>query len=147
MERPVFLALGLRAGTKVGRPQVTRLLPEDADVSAVLHTAARLTAPGERIFSFSMPAYRSEIAALDSFLRIGAGWGPHSPRAGFATDAVAEGKSWDEIRSIGRWEAEASLKRYIDQVAADRIRVVARGAGWADALSWCSRWWYLYFRA
>jgi len=146
-ERPVFLALGLRAGTKVGRQQVSRLLPKDFDVSAVLHEAARLTLPGERIFDFSMSAYRSEIIFLDNLLRIQAGWGPHSPRAGFATDSVAEGMTWDEIRSIGRWEAEASLKRCVDQVAADRVRVVARGSGWAEALSWCSRWWYTHFLA
>ena len=145
LERPVFISLGVKTGTKVGRPQVSRIQPRDAVLSMVVAELLRHSPVGTPIFTFNMAAYRRQIQLLDASMMLNAGFGAHSPRSGYATDSLAEGVGWEEVRAVGRWEAEASFRRYVDQVAADRARVMARTLGLAEVLVWADRYWFRYF--
>ena len=42
------------------------------------------------------------------------GFSPHSPRAGFATEAIADGADFVSVREAGRWLADSSLRTYVD---------------------------------
>ena len=83
-----------------------------------------------------MQSYREEIKLLDSFLGFSAGWGPRYPRSGFATDSRTEGQSFEEVREAGRWQADSSLRTYLDLSAAANVLVRARLSGRSDSLAW-----------
>ena len=61
-------------------------------------------------------------------------WTPHSARAGFASDAVAAGRGFTEIREAGRWVADSSLRTYIDVVSAASIVTNMRLSGLKPAI-------------
>ena len=61
------------------------------------------------------------------------GWTPHSARAGFASEAIARGTPFNEVREQGRWRADSSLRTYIDIVSAAQISVDLRARGYVDA--------------
>ena len=138
-DRPTFIALGVKVGTKVRREQVTKLLPRGADISEILALAMAGTAPDLRLFPISMTAYRSLIRYYDQFLQINAGFGAHSPRSGYATDSLADGIPFEEIREVGRWTIDASLRRYLDEVSSQQVQLAARSAGLGEALRWVAR--------
>ena len=49
------------------------------------------------------------------------GWNAHSPRAGFASTAMAEGKDFVTTREEGRWLDDKQLRMYTDIEAASTI--------------------------
>ena len=63
------------------------------------------------------------------------GWTPHSPRSGFASELIAAGVSFTEVRERGRWVANSSLGTYIDVVSAAGISVSLRLSGLAEAMA------------
>ena len=63
------------------------------------------------------------------------GWTPHSPRSGFASELIAAGVSFTEVRERGRWVADSSLRTYIDVVSAAGISVSLRLSGLAEAIA------------
>ena len=67
--------------------------------------------------------------------------GPHSARAGFASEATAWGMSFEQIRETGRWKVDSSLRVYIDMVQAAHIAVGLKAAGWGPAFDWSVRHW------
>ena len=73
------------------------------------------------------------------------GWTPHSPRAGFASESRALGFSFLEVREIGRWVADKSLRTYIDVVSAGSIAVNLQSQGLRPALAFAEEHWLEYF--
>ena len=69
-----------------------------------------------------------------------AGWGAHSSRAGYASDSLSAGVSFDEIREIGRRTVDASLRKYLDKAAAMQVQVRARASGLGEVLAWSLRY-------
>ena len=54
---------------------------------------------------------------------------PHSPRAGFASEAIRDGYDVVQVKEAGRWAVDSSLRTYIDLVAVSQIEidVLSRG--------------------
>ena len=73
------------------------------------------------------------------------GYGAHSPRAGFAVDSLAAGKSFSETQERGRWAAPASLRRYLDVVGAAEVATTFCSQGLAPALAWAAHHWEAQF--
>ncbi|CAK0804568.1 unnamed protein product, partial [Prorocentrum cordatum] len=59
-------------------------------------------------------------------------WAPHSARAGFASDSVARGIPFQEIKEAGRWLTEPSLRIYVGVVTASRVLAQAEQRGIAS---------------
>ena len=142
---PVVIALGVRKSTKVKRAQTVRITKKDADLVMMLERVVRRTPVNAPIFPFSHDEYRRRLRQVDALLGANAGWTPHSPRAGFASDSRAEGLSFEETREAGRWQADSSLRTYLDIVSALDVTVKLRGAGHGPALAWASRFWWQYW--
>ena len=142
---PVTIALGVKTGTKVKRAQVARLHYIDIDVITLLFEACQHTKSTDRLFPFTAAQYGAELRHLDQLLKFGAGWTPHSGRAGFATDSRQEGRTFEEIREAGRWQADSSLRVYLDVVTATSVLLQARANGLSSALAWAARYWRAYF--
>lgn len=130
-ERTCIIALGQRTGTKAKREQSV-VLRDDRMIGWV-RWALSLTPHGGRVFSFSYDLYRNLLKRVEKTLGISVGWTPHSPRAGFASDAIARGVPFAEVREAGRWRADSSLRTYIDIVTAAQITVDLRVRGFVEA--------------
>jgi hypothetical protein len=118
----VTVRLGAKRGTKVKREQF--VIYREAEVPIAYHLLLLLsqtTAISERLFPFSHWTYRRLILDAQSRLGIEVGYTPHSPRAGFATQAVESGLAFADIRSIGRWKSEDSFRIYVDIIGAKQI--------------------------
>lgn len=144
-EIPASLALGARTGTKVKRAQFVLLGKQHGKLVAFLRALVRRTPDGARLFPASQSLYRTLLAQAQRDLGVELGWTPHSPRAGFATDARSEGLPFTEIQEIGRWSSASSLRTYLDVVGSANIGTTLRAAGLADALRFASTNWPTYF--
>ena len=128
--------LGTGTGTKLKREQFCILrrheYPKEFDILRELVAA---TPPGARVFPFSMSAYRAEIHVVErDILGLTVGWGAHSPRAGYATDGVAEGKPRQALQDGGRWQCDTSFRTYVDVIQGAAIAVSFQERGLVEAL-------------
>ena len=140
------LGLGMRVGTKLKRPQTVLLREtEDGDIIELLCRLKSVTPASDRLFPYSLYSYRTWLKFLDQRLGLCAGWTPHSARAGYASDARALGKSFEEIREEGRWTVDSSLRVYLDVAEASAIHLRLRHSGLGDCLEWGLRHWLLFF--
>ena len=138
---PLCIALGPRSGTKVKRPQVVLLGPKLAPLVSLL----RLTPLHSPIVPYHLSHYRRLLQQVESVLKLEVGWGPHSPRAGFASDSRAEGWSFEELREAGRWQSDSSLRTYLDIVSASNIQVLLKAADSGPALKYIHKHWLSFF--
>jgi hypothetical protein len=114
--------LGAKRGTKVKREQfVIFREAQQPDAYKLLECLVNNTTAGERLFPVSHWTYRRLISDAECKLGLEVGFTPHSARAGFATEAVSSGESFDEIRNVGRWKSEESFRIYVDVIAAAQI--------------------------
>ena len=143
-ERPLRLSLGTKKGTKSKRAQFVLVDKTQRRLALVLRALKRLTPPGLLLFPISYSSYRLLIKAGEEALGLAAGFTPHSPRAGFASDSRAEGWSFEEIRETGRWVSDSSLRIYLDIVGSSGIGVSVRAAGLSPALEWARNNWVRY---
>ena len=141
----VVLSLGLKQGTKSKRAQVAILRAAYADVFALLEQCVLLTPVGCQLFPYSLATYRAHLKAAGSALGLRVGWGPHSPRAGWATDARAEGVPFMETREQGRWVSDSSLRIYLDATSANAVLQHIQTAEHLDKLRWAVTGWVHYF--
>ena len=141
----VVVGLGLRAGTKLKRPQtVTVRVSEDPDIVEVLRRLKNTTIPGSRCIPYSLYQYRTWLKRAEESYGIEANWSPHSPRAGYASEARALGKSFVETREEGRWTSDTSLRIYIDLAESASIGLKLRLSGLAAAQEWAITHWLTY---
>ena len=126
-----IFALGQRSGgTKAKREQSVVL--RDRRIIDWVRWAVELSEPGGRLFPYSYDIYRKLLKRVESHLGLTVGWTPHSARAGFASEAIARGTPFNEVREQGRWRADSSLRTYIDIVSAAQISVDLRARGYVD---------------
>ena len=50
-----------------------------------------------------------------------AGYTPHSPRAGFASESISDGVPFQQVKEWGRWLVDSSLRVYIDIAATAQL--------------------------
>lgn len=105
--------------TKRGRPEVAFFKEgENPELVKRLRRLKEHSAPGVPMAGMSTQTLRKTMDHITRRLGIPFRMLPHSPRAGFATDAVAAGVSVNDIRLTGRWADERSFKIYLDIIAA-----------------------------
>ena len=144
--RHLVVNLGVRQGTKVKRPQsVVVRENEDPDLFRLLLLVKLYTADGSRLFPYTLEQYRSRLKAFSSFYHLQYVWTPHSPRAGFASEARARGRPFTEIQEEGRWISASSLRVYIDCVGAASITTDLHKVGLTQAQAFCIVNLELYF--
>ena len=130
-EQTCVIALGQKTGTKAKREQSVAL--RCGRTISWLRWAISLCSRGSRLFPYSYERYRNLFKQVEKTLGVSVGWTPHSPRAGFASEAIARGLPFSEVREAGRWRADSSLRTYIDIVAAAQITVDLRVRGFVQA--------------
>ena len=64
-------------------------------------------------------------------------WTCHAARAGWATEAWMRGVPFTQLRELGRWKSDSSLRVYLDAVGAMAIQnepETRAVAGWTAAM-------------
>ena len=130
------IALGLRTGTKAKRAQFT--IVKDKRAIALLRWAIQRST-GEKLFPVSYGTYRSALKKHCLHLNLDLKITPHSPRAGFATQAIADGIPFLTVMELGRWLSESSLRCYVDIVTAASISVSLRSKGLLRAMAFADQ--------
>ena len=121
------------------------LREDDRDIVDRLVVAIAAAPAGSPIFPYALARYRALLKQTEQSLHLSVGWGPHSPRAGWATESRAEGLPFSEIREGGRWLSDSSLRIYLDVAGADGVLTKLRQAGLEDQLRWAGSYWWAYF--
>ena len=114
------IALGRRVGTKAGRAQfVVVHAAEGPTALTILSAFAATTKPGQKLSGLNYQRFRSLLdRTLKDMGLADLKYTPHSPRAGWATTLRLAGVPFTEIQERGRWSSAASLRIYLDAVAA-----------------------------
>ena len=128
-----IVGLGIRGGTKAKRAQAVIL--RDVVAIGLLRWMISETPADESIVGYTYEQYRRLLNKCERKLGLEIGWTPHSPRSGFASELIAAGVSFTEVRERGRWIADSSLRTYIDVVSAAGIAVSLRLGGLAEAIA------------
>jgi hypothetical protein len=106
--------LGAKRGTKVKREQfVIFREAQQPDAYKLLECIVANTAPGERLFPLSHWTYRRLISDAECKLGLEVGFTPHSARAGFATEAVASGESFETKFAMLAVGSQKNLSEYM----------------------------------
>ena len=146
LRNTIVFRLGKDTGTKIKREQCALLrLPRCADLWSLVKVVVELTPSGSPLFPFSLPTYAAWLKRAQSYLRTDLALTPHSPRAGFATDSLVEGKVPSEIREAGRWQSESSFRIYLDVVGALGVGQQLKLAGFEQVIPWLKNNLSLYF--
>jgi len=113
------ITLQPKAGTKSRRPQFTMLDGLWTPIGLmILRRFSQTTPRGCRLSAAASTAeYGRLIARACTALHIAIYTG-HSPRAGWATTMRLLGMDFVELRELGRWENDRSLRGYLDAVGA-----------------------------
>ena len=99
---------------------------------------------GFPMFPYTIDRYRRIMTLAERRMGLELGLTPHSPRAGYATDARAAGRSVEEIKFEGRWLSGSSFRIYLDLVGAAEIGLQLKAKGLADACAWAVWHWPQY---
>ncbi|CAK0858846.1 unnamed protein product, partial [Prorocentrum cordatum] len=144
-EGALVIGLGLKTGTTAQRAQAASLrFPKDAVFIHLLRHLRSITPPGHRLFPYPLEVYRRELAEIQRGFGIDARWTPHSPRAGYASEASALGVPFEVIGETVRWRMDSSLRIYIDVVSAAQISTALHLKGFEAALAWATQHWAWY---
>ena len=126
------IGLGVRSGTKAKRAQAV-MLRDLVGIGMVRYLCSTLTSE-EPIIGYTYEQYRRLLSKVEKEMGLEIGWTPHSPRSGFASELTSAGVPFTEIRELGRWIADSSLRTYIDVVSSASISVSLRLTGLSSAL-------------
>ena len=110
------VALGTRKGTKAKRIQ--SVVCRNPVIIGILRWLCNTCKPGSTLMGISYDGYRKLFRSSQAQAALEAGYTPHSPRAGFATESIAEGQDFVSVREAGRWLSDSSLRIYLDLVGA-----------------------------
>jgi hypothetical protein len=119
-----MLTLGAKRGTKVGRRQCALAVGPGAELGQLLVSAFyNGTKPGLSLTSITTVAgygrilqIGTRLAGLDKV-----GISPHSPRAGWASEARLAGVPFTEVQEAGRWQSPHSLRIYLDVITTSEL--------------------------
>ena len=118
------LILGAKKGTKVKRPQVVVIRGRDDPGLTQMLRIAKLTTPnGCRLVPYSIETYRAWLKRVQEYLKLELGVGPHSPRAGFASEGRARGIPFADLQ---------------EQCSTERCAGISSALHWNDAICWSS---------
>ena len=144
-DAPVLLVLGVKHGTKTKRMAVASVPADTHPLPMLLRECKRATPPGMFMFPHTLADYRIKLKEVEAHLKLDMGYTPHSPRAGFATEARLMGMAFEEIREAGRWQSDSSLRTYLDLVGATITLRSLRAKGMGPLLELADSQWPLYF--
>ena len=114
--------LGAKTGTKLKREQCTWLrFDRDANVTTLLNRLLVSTPSYGKLCQVTYDTYRLALRTISRELKLSFCFTPHSPRAGFASEAVSRGEDAESIRIRGRWQSETSFRIYTDVIGAALI--------------------------
>jgi hypothetical protein len=132
--RSITIRLGKDVGTKAKREQFTIMKHADNPLLfwLMLQVISR-THQHHKLFPYAYSAYRRLLRGATDKLGLQIAWTPHSPRSGFASEGIASGKSFVEIKEAGRWLSESSFRVYIDLVTSAAISTSLSTRGLAPA--------------
>ena len=142
---PTLLVLGVKHGTKARRAQVASLSAATAPLPLLLKLCKESTAPGNYLFPHTLADYRGRLRETEEVLGTSMHYTPHSPRAGFATEARLNGLPFEEIREAGRWQSDSSLRIYLDLVGSTATLRSLRARGFGPQLQEAEARWPCYF--
>ena len=95
---------------------------EDQTACALTSAYAATTKPGQNLTILNYNRFRGILdRALKDLDLTDLGCTPHSPRAGWATKLRLSGMPFTEIQERGRWQNAATLRIYLDAVAASTV--------------------------
>ena len=114
------LALGMKTGTKSGRPQFVVIhAKEDPTAIALVNAFCASTKHGQPLTSLDYNGFSKIFKSTLAKMHLtGLNYTPHSPRAGWATQLRLQGMPFTEIQERGRWASAQTLRTYLDAVAA-----------------------------
>ena len=122
-----IVSLGTRKSTKAKRIQ--SVIVRNPFVIGVLRWLIHTCAPQATLMGCSYDTYRKLLRTAQTSARLEAGYTPHSPRAGFATESIAEGLDFVAVREAGRWLSDTSLRVYLDLVGAASLAQLQKQQG------------------
>ena len=141
----IIIRLGAIVSTKAKREQFVVVSPDKHKHSYILlRILLTATTTGQRTFPYSYWEYRSALKNIDESSGLGLGITPHSPRAGFASEAAAANADLEETRKAGRWSSEANFRIYIDVIGALHVASAVRLQGLEAAVAFCSLHLFVY---
>ena len=112
-----MLTLGIKNGTKSGRPEYVLMDPAEHVLEISLSGWLRsITAPGASVSKdLSVTSYTKLIKRTCTIAQLPS-YSAHGPRAGFVSDAALRGIPMSEIQTVTRHAATKSLRIYLDTV-------------------------------
>ena len=122
-----IIALGTRKSTKAKRVQ--SVVCRNPTIIGLLRWPVHTCTAGSSLMGCSYDTYRKLLRAAQEQSGLEAGYTPHSPRAGFATESIAEGADFVSVREAGRWLSDTSLRVYLDLVGAASLAASQKAAG------------------
>jgi len=144
----VIIRLGHGKGTKAGREQFTLLnIIEYGPLWRLISIVLDLTPQGQRLFPFVLSTYGNWIKQAQVGLALPWDLTPHSPRVGFASDAIAKGVPPPVIKEQGRWISESSFRIYIDVIGSLKVSQNLAISGRLAAVRFIRDNLHLYFNA
>ena len=122
-----IVSLGTRKSTKAKRVQ--SVVVRNPLIIGLLRWMVHVCVRDSSLMGCSYDTYRKLLLSAQKKSGLDSGYTPHSPRAGFATESIAEGIDFVSVREAGRWLSDTSLRVYLDLVGAAALAAVHRAAG------------------
>ena len=138
-QNAVVLNLGSKHGTKSKRAQSAVLNGSEHPIAYALAVELSASTPSiQYVFNgISLSQYQNVLRKASTLLGLH-GYTPHSPRAGFASDAMLNNKGFVNIREEGRWLSDASLRVYLDIVSTAQQGATADVKHWEQVITFLS---------
>lgn len=134
-----LLLLGTRTTTKAKRPQSVRVEnPVLLDLMHVVRKVRTTTTRLTGVKSLGGYSWCLKSAAQNEGLR-DVNWTPHSPRAGYVTDAHIAGKLPHQITAVTRHQSIKSLRSYLDATSVIRGELAQKLVSRQQQMDWCER--------
>ena len=121
--KPAVIRLGAKTGTKVKREQYAMIdQHEHPEVILMLKRWLAVTPPDHFLCDVGYDKVNALLKQECKELGLNFFFTLHSPRAGFATNGVIQGRTTETIMTEGRWASRGSFIRYLDVVVAAQVQ-------------------------
>lgn len=134
----ISVRLGAIVSTKAKREQFVTVTRDEHPLAyEILCLLIPLVPKGERLFGVSYWELRKLIQESEKRLGVDFHFTPHSGRAGFASERIANGEDRARVQAAGRWVSEASFVVYIDVIGALHVDTQVKLGGLGPAADYC----------
>ena len=120
----LIISLGAKTGTKAKRVQST--VVRDPLLICLVRWIIESLEDDDMLCGATYGEHRILLKRICELLKLPFNITPHSPRAGFASDGVAQGIPRQVLMDGARWTSETSFRVYVDLVSAAAISVSLR---------------------